>query len=221
MESRSREYYLGLEFFGRITASISHELNNVMSIINELNGVLEDTIYMTDEGKGIDPEKVGSVQQRISNQLKRGNAIIKKLNKFSHSIDHEVTEFDLHELLLNFIKIYCRLASLKKITLEYKLSACTIMIESNPFLIQHLVFRGINALIEGMKIDTTINISAIEIDGRAEIEITTDSFNDKFPENISGEMNSLAAGENINVSIESGGAGCTIRISIPKIINIL
>lgn len=219
MEKGSREYYLGLEFFGRITASISHELNNVLTIINELNGVLEDTVCMADPGKGIDPGKIGSVQQRISKQLKRGNSIIKKLNRFSHTIDHPVTDFDLNGLMLNFTEIYRRLSDLKKINVEYKLSAAAINIESDPFLVQHLVFRGINEMIEGMDANTTINITAIEAESNAEIELKSESYNDKFPEDTSGELKSLAAGADIDIEIGSQGAECMIKIMIPKKIN--
>jgi hypothetical protein len=32
----------GLQFFGKMTASISHEIKNVLAIINENAGLLED-----------------------------------------------------------------------------------------------------------------------------------------------------------------------------------
>jgi len=40
-----------LEFFGKITACISHELNNVLSIINEYTGLLEDLMLTCGDGK--------------------------------------------------------------------------------------------------------------------------------------------------------------------------
>ena len=39
-----------LQFFGRVSASISHELKNVLAIINENAGLLEDFTLMGDRG---------------------------------------------------------------------------------------------------------------------------------------------------------------------------
>ena len=35
----------GLQFFGKMTASISHEIKNVMAIINESAGLLDDYCF--------------------------------------------------------------------------------------------------------------------------------------------------------------------------------
>jgi hypothetical protein len=45
----------GLQFYGKITASVSHEIKNVLAIINENAGLLEDFTFMADRGKPIDP----------------------------------------------------------------------------------------------------------------------------------------------------------------------
>lgn len=39
----------GFGFSGAITASLSHEINNVFAIINELSGLLEDFLLVDDE----------------------------------------------------------------------------------------------------------------------------------------------------------------------------
>ena len=43
----------GLQFFGKMTASISHEIKNVLAIINENAGLLEDLALMADRGAEI------------------------------------------------------------------------------------------------------------------------------------------------------------------------
>ena len=51
----------GLQFFGRISASISHELKNVLAIINENAGLLEDLTSMADRGKPIDSARLKAI----------------------------------------------------------------------------------------------------------------------------------------------------------------
>ena len=47
----------GLRFFGTMTASISHELKNALSIINEGAGLLEDLAAMSARGMALDPAR--------------------------------------------------------------------------------------------------------------------------------------------------------------------
>ena len=51
-----------LAFFGAITASVSHELNNVMSIIDQNNGLLKDLLAV---GHPISNERL----ERINNSI--------------------------------------------------------------------------------------------------------------------------------------------------------
>ena len=46
----------GLAFFGEITASVSHEINNAISIINEYSGLLEDLTYTAERGENVSSE---------------------------------------------------------------------------------------------------------------------------------------------------------------------
>ena len=54
-----------LEFFGKITACISHELNNVLSIINEYTGLLEDLTL----GEAVDKNRIQKITKSISEQI--------------------------------------------------------------------------------------------------------------------------------------------------------
>ena len=48
----------GLQFFSQISASISHELKNVLGIINENAGLLEDLTLMAERGVPLDPVRL-------------------------------------------------------------------------------------------------------------------------------------------------------------------
>ena len=48
----------GLQFFGEITASNSHEIKNILAIINENAGLLEDLALMYDRGAQIEPQRL-------------------------------------------------------------------------------------------------------------------------------------------------------------------
>ncbi|MBW2430934.1 MAG: sensor histidine kinase, partial [Deltaproteobacteria bacterium] len=48
----------GLQFFSQISASISHEIKNVLAIINENAGLMEDFTLMEDRGIPIDAARL-------------------------------------------------------------------------------------------------------------------------------------------------------------------
>ena len=57
-----------LKFFSAITASVTHELNNVLSIINQTGGLLEDLLYGVNQGEDINPDQLEKIAGKISLQ---------------------------------------------------------------------------------------------------------------------------------------------------------
>ncbi len=149
----------GLVFFGRITASISHEVNNVLAIINELAGLLEDLLQNAEQRRPIDPQKLRSVSDRIQTHIQRGESIVKRLNRFAHSIDDPVSEFDLNVVLNDLVNIAQRFAMLKGIQLETNLPAEPVSINSSRFAFQLAVFGGIEKALATLNKDESVKIS--------------------------------------------------------------
>ena len=61
---------IGLQFFGKMTASISHEIKNVLAIINENAGLLEDLALLAGRGAAIDPQRLTNMSQAVMKQVK-------------------------------------------------------------------------------------------------------------------------------------------------------
>jgi C4-dicarboxylate-specific signal transduction histidine kinase len=89
----------GLAFFGKMTASISHEIKNVLAIINENAGLLEDITLMAERGIPINLDRLKTQAERIKNQIRRADVIVKNMNRFAHSVDESLMSVDLAELL--------------------------------------------------------------------------------------------------------------------------
>lgn len=87
-----------LAFFGRVNASISHELKNVMAIISETAGLLNDLNRLASSGRPIDPEMLRLCTESIIEEIHRGFGVIRQMNRFAHSVDHASGEVDLNEV---------------------------------------------------------------------------------------------------------------------------
>lgn len=149
----------GLAFFGAITASVSHELNNVISIIDQSTGLLEDLLYGSREGDSIPNERLQRIADRVSTQAQRGIRIIKRLNSFAHSVDDPVCEFEMNSLVENLVRLCQRFADLKNVHLEASLSDEQINITSSPFLLQQVLHIYIKRILAFSNPEETITIS--------------------------------------------------------------
>jgi signal transduction histidine kinase len=160
-----------LAFFGAVTASVSHELNNVIAIINELTGLLDDMRYGAEQGQPIGPERLKNLHERLDRQVKRGEKIIKRLNKFAHSTDQPIIEFDLNLVLRNLVDLTQRLADMKMVKLDYNPEETPMQYTGNPFELQHIIFRCIRLFLDSAEKDSSISLVIRNTDGNYSLEM--------------------------------------------------
>ncbi len=141
----------GLQFFGRMSASISHELKNALAIIKENAGLLGDYIHLMDKGSPVDPDRFRTIAQRIDGQTRRADDIIKDLNRFAHTVDSTCKPVDLNQALDLLAALHRRSAGMRQITLETQPADPAVVVTTAPFLL-------LNAL--GLILGTVISNSA-------------------------------------------------------------
>jgi signal transduction histidine kinase len=130
----------GLQFYGKITASVSHEIKNVLAIINENAGLLEDFTFMADRGKPIDPARLKTMAAAMQKQVHRADGILKNLNRFAHSIDDNDTDVDLNQTMEQFIALTERFAAMRGVKADLQLPGSPIKIPTAPFFLMNLLW---------------------------------------------------------------------------------
>lgn len=106
-----------VQVFSKITAAISHELKNTLSIINENAGLLNDLALLAEQSGGLPLARVQTITGKITNQVERSNRILKNVNRFAHSGDNKIAHADLHETLSLMVALTDRQAAMKNITI--------------------------------------------------------------------------------------------------------
>ena len=129
----------GLQFFGKMSASISHEIKNVMAIINESAGLMEDLTVLAEKGMPVDPQRLKTHAGKIMTQIRRADQIIKNMNRFAHSVDEGVKSIDLGETLALVTALSERFATMRGITLDLKTPSKGITLRTNPFFLINLI----------------------------------------------------------------------------------
>ena len=130
----------GLQFFGKISASISHEIKNVLAIINENAGLLEDFTLMADRGIPIDPARLKAMAEAVKKQIGRADGIIKNMNRFAHSIDQAITTVDLAQTIELFIALTARLAAMRGVEVALQLPENPVKLQTAPFFLMNLLW---------------------------------------------------------------------------------
>lgn len=148
----------GFEVFGAITASLSHEINNVFAIINELSGLLDDLLHAAEEGAPLDVEELGGTTKRIAAQVERGHEYVVQLNRFAHAVDKKQTTVLLNETVEDMTILCRRFGKLRQVELETCLPAISPRIEAGAFDAQHLIFRGIDIALDASRQGDVIRI---------------------------------------------------------------
>jgi signal transduction histidine kinase len=129
-----------LTFFAKVNASISHELKNVMAIISETSGLLQDLTQMARTGQKIDLEMVATCSRDIAEEIQRGFATIKQMNRFAHSADDPVKKVNLAEVVELMVSLAGYLSFACRVELEADNEAPSEVLTC-PFRFENLVYQ--------------------------------------------------------------------------------
>ncbi len=150
----------GLIFFGKMSASISHEIKNILAIINENAGLLNDFTIMAEKGVPIAPERLKTISTKIAEQVKRADLIVKNMNLFAHSVDEQIQTITLHDLIEVVIKLSLRFAANRGVHLSQQPAVSPVHITSAPFLLQNLIWLCLDKTMDQVGIKKTVSIIA-------------------------------------------------------------
>jgi C4-dicarboxylate-specific signal transduction histidine kinase len=160
---------IGLQFFGRMCASMSHELKNALAIIKENAGLLSDYIHLTGEGVSVDPERFEKIARRIDTQTRRADVIIKNLNQFAHSVDTPVKSVDLNQILDLLVALHHRPAAMQQVALEPRPAASAVVVDTRPFLLLNVLGLVLARALKTVPAGATLAIAIGLHKGEAEI----------------------------------------------------
>ncbi|WP_299977283.1 hypothetical protein [Desulfobacula sp.] len=147
----------GLKFFGKVNASISHELKNILAIISETSGLLNDLTDLAKQGKDLKLSMFENCSASIAEDIQRGFTTIKQMNRFAHSVDIPIKEINLFETLELTINLSGFLSFASKVQINNS-DQETKSILTCPFLLQNLIYQILIFTYESVGPDGDIHI---------------------------------------------------------------
>ncbi len=103
---------------GRMLAGMTHETKNILAIIKESSGLLQDILHLKKRKAALNAEQIEKVASRIKAQVERGNDQLAALNWLAHSMSDRSSSVGVNELCSGVVNLMQRLARLKQVELE-------------------------------------------------------------------------------------------------------
>ena len=152
----------GLTYFGRMGASISHEIKNCLAIMNENAGLMSDHLMMAQKGVPPDVERFSGIVQRIEKQIVRADGIVKSLNTLSHSMDKPEQQIDLDEAVTLALALGAKIIANKSIKVNYTRAAGKLYVNGSFFFLLFLIWSILENATENLASSSVLNISSKE-----------------------------------------------------------
>jgi signal transduction histidine kinase len=107
-----------VDLIGRLIAGTTHEIKNVLAIIKESSGLLQDILRLKKGNAVPKAEQIEKVTTRIQAQVARGNDQLAALNWLAHSMSDRSSSVGVNELASGIFNLMQRFARLKQVEFE-------------------------------------------------------------------------------------------------------
>ncbi|SPD75845.1 conserved hypothetical protein [uncultured Desulfobacterium sp.] len=185
----------GLQYFGKMTASISHEIKNVLAIINENAGLMEDLVLMANKGRPLEPERLTTLAGKIISQIQRADGIILNMNTFAHSVDEFQKRIDITETLTLVVSLSNRFASMRGVAVELAPIHNPIRINTNQFLLENIVWLCLDYAMDEAGHGKRVVLNAEKVDNAIAIRFA-------MPEGVTGDFSRIFPGKREEALVE-------------------
>jgi C4-dicarboxylate-specific signal transduction histidine kinase len=202
----------GLRFFGQVSASIAHEIKNVLAIINENAGLLEDLSFAAQRGSAIDPARLDKACSQFAKQIQRADGIMKNMSRFAHSVDVFESQIDLYELTSLVASLAGRPAAMRKLVIEVKAPKAPVVFTGNPFLLQNQIWLCLEFAFKESGAGTTIRLTPVKDDSGVALRIGGfTGLGEDFAEHLPAGHGNLLAALGATLSLDSNSRELILR----------
>ena len=192
----------GMKFFGRMSASATHEIKNILAIINESAGLLEDLSVMAGKGHPLSFERTMDISQRVTRQVRRADLVVKKLNQLSHSVDHSMGLLDLEKTVCFVLDLGSRLVESQGACVKVTPPVSPIQVSSNLLYLENMIWRAIEAACRVAEGKKQIMVSFGSLSAVPSIWFSMDRVNNRLMDNLLESEEDRALMGHLRISLE-------------------
>ena len=214
--SRSEDRHAA--FVAEVTAGTTHEIRNILAIVKESAGLIEDLIHAFNKRGSLDQDKLIRSLGRIDAGVARGTEILSNLNRFAHSLDNVQDTVDVTREIQQVASLCQFRARRKRHLLQVQPGDQSLMVVIDPFRFQMSLFAAVGCCLEQLPEGSTVSISTDRKGDRPTIEFTGHGGDEATlpnPTEATGwsPLLELADGLGASVEVAESAYGFRIRLS--------
>jgi C4-dicarboxylate-specific signal transduction histidine kinase len=159
-------------FIARMTASTTHELRNVLAVVKESAGLVEDLVLASPQQKALNPEKLLHAARRIDAQVGRGAALLTALNRLAHGLDHAEETLDLGQQTEQATFLCQRFARQRRQRIEAEAEGDARSVRVNALRLQMALVSAIDCCLEQLPEDSVVTMRVVGSADRPSVVVT-------------------------------------------------
>ena len=157
-------------FLSAMTASATHEVRNVLAIIKESAGLIDDLVRLSEKGGSLDSEKVRRAVKLIDVQVRRGSDLLSNLNRLSHAVDQDRTTVELGPEVEQVVYLSQRFARGKGQSVEVGKVKGGGVATGHPLLLQMVLFAAMERCLDELPEGASVILEVREENGASTVD---------------------------------------------------
>jgi C4-dicarboxylate-specific signal transduction histidine kinase len=208
----------GAAFVAQVAAGTTHEIRNILAIVKESAGLIEDLIFAFNRRGSLDQDKLKRSLERIDAQVARGTDLLSNLNRFAHSLDPSPEPIEVAREIQQVVSLCQFRARRKRHTLQVLPGGQNLTVAVDPFRFQMSLFAAVNCCLEQLPEGSTVSISADRRDRRPTVEFAGQGVDEATLPGPTGAMGwspLVELADDLGASVEITNSAYGFRISLP------
>jgi C4-dicarboxylate-specific signal transduction histidine kinase len=205
-------------FVAQVTAGTTHEIRNILAIVKESAGLIEDLMFAFKRRGSLDQEKLMRSLGRIDASVARGTDLLSNLNRFVHSLDHDQDAIDVTREIQQVASLCEFRARGRRHLLQVQPGGQNLTVVVDPFRFQMSLFAAVGCCLEQLPDGGTVSISTGQKDGRPIVEFTGQGGGEATlpaPTEATGWSRLVELADGLGASVEVAESAYGFRISLP------
>jgi C4-dicarboxylate-specific signal transduction histidine kinase len=205
-------------FVAEVTSGTTHEIRNILAIVKESAGLMEDLIHAFNRRGSLDQDKLMRSIGRIDAQVARGTELLSNLNRFAHSLDHVQDAIDVAQEIQQVASLCQFRARGRRHLLQVQPGDQNLTVLVNPFRFQMSLFAAVGCCLEQLPEGSTVLIRTDRKDDRPTVEFTGQGGAETVlptPTEAMGWGRLLELADGLGASVEVAESAYGFRLELP------
>jgi C4-dicarboxylate-specific signal transduction histidine kinase len=200
---------------GRLTASATHEIQNILATIRESSGLMEDLLAMSSEGFA-HAERFKKGLRVLAEQVERGMVLTEQLNYCAHAPEQSPAGAEVNEAMRALIGLSRRHAARRKAVLELTPGRSGLRTSLRAVEIMDAVGAALEAALDVLPMSAQLMLSVEEQGGLAVVRLDSPGFEALRESPAWAGLTAQAKALGIGLAPGSGGMGVVLALPRPQ-----